>query len=246
MRLLIFARRPVPGRCKTRLIPALGAVGAAELHTRLLRQALAAAQAARLGRLELWVDELAAAESDNGTDATADDRAIGPPWPALTAEFGARLRRQCGGDLGARMHHALRDALRRSSDGALLIGSDCPALTPDYLRAAAAALGRRDAAFAPVVDGGYALIGLRRAHSALFRHMPWGSAAVMAETRRRLRRLGLAHWQGETLWDVDRPEDLTRLGDYPQLAAAGLVAADGRGSGDAQINSPARPPASRT
>ncbi len=254
MRLLIFARRPVPGRCKTRLIPALGAAGAAELHARLLRHALASARAARLGRLELWVDQLAGDPgSDSGNDSGSDpggdsgDDTIDPLWQALAAEFGANLRLQCRGDLGARMHGALRDALRRSPDGALLLGSDCPPLTPGYLRAAAAALRTQDAAFAPVADGGYALIGLRRARGALFRQMPWSSAAVMAETRRRLHRLGLTHWRGETLWDVDRPQDLARLGAYPGLApTAGLAAAAGQVAAQGQINSPAQPPASRT
>ncbi len=95
---------------------------------------------------------------------------------------------------------------------ALIIGTDCPALTPAHLRAAADILhGGDDAVALPAEDGGYVLIGTRSVQPALFTDMRWGTAEVMEETRRRLRKLGLSWQEPATLWDLDLPEDLDRL-----------------------------------
>ena len=102
-------------------------------------------------------------------------------------------------------------ALRRHP-GAILIGSDCPALRPADLRAAARALrGNADAVLSPAEDGGYALIGVRRAARGLFQGVEWGSARVLAQTRLRLKRLRWRWRELRTVWDVDRPEDVARL-----------------------------------
>jgi glycosyltransferase A (GT-A) superfamily protein (DUF2064 family) len=94
----------------------------------------------------------------------------------------------------------------------LLIGTDCPVLTPEHLRSAARDLIEKvDAVFLPAEDGGYALVGLKRPMPGIFRNMPWGTDAVMAETRRRLSRLGASWTEPATVWDIDRPEDLDRL-----------------------------------
>jgi rSAM/selenodomain-associated transferase 1 len=193
---LVFAKAPVPGRVKTRLIPALGASGAAELHRQLVVRTLRTAMAAALGSVELWC-------APDASDAF---------FLACAKEFGVNLRVQGRGDLGSRMARALRSALTNGSP-ALLIGSDCPALNAQYLRdAAAACASGHDAVFSPAEDGGYVLIGLARSPPAgLFGDIAWGSASVMQETRRRLTQLGWRWHEMATLWDVDRPEDLPRL-----------------------------------
>ena len=115
------------------------------------------------------------------------------------------------GDLGARMHRAFKRVLQEH-EAAILIGSDCPALRPADLRAAARALrAGADAVLAPAEDGGYSLIGLRRVSRRLFDGIAWGGPQVMAQTRRRLRALGWRWRELRTLWDVDRPEDVARL-----------------------------------
>ena len=92
------------------------------------------------------------------------------------------------------------------------MGTDCPALTAAHLRAAADALGDgADVVTIPTVDGGYALIGMKRLYPTLFSDMTWSVPTVMAETRRRIAALSLAACELETLWDVDTPEDLERL-----------------------------------
>ena len=195
-RIMIFAKAPTPGRVKTRLIPALGESGAAQLQRQLIERTLRVAVAAGLGTPELWC----APDPDD------------PFFAVCAKRYGISLRPQGEGDLGMRMARALESALAAGSPG-LLIGCDCPALTSAYLREAAAALaGGNDAVFGPAEDGGYVLIGLARSQPAqLFQDIAWGSASVMQETRTRLAR-GNWRWRElPLLWDVDRPEDLRRL-----------------------------------
>jgi uncharacterized protein len=188
----ILAKAPLPGLAKTRLAPALGPDGAAALQARLIERAVETARAANIGPITLW--------------AAPDQHH--PAFQTLAALFGVKLMRQPDGDLGRRMLAAIEAA----HGPAIVIGTDCPALQPAHLRAAAEALsGGVDAVVAPVEDGGYALIGMRRPEPALFTDMPWSTAAVMAETRRRLTRLSLSWREPARLWDVDLPEDVERL-----------------------------------
>jgi rSAM/selenodomain-associated transferase 1 len=198
---VIFARAPAPGAVKTRLVPLLGAEGAAALHVRLVKRALQTARKAGFSRIEL-----------HGAPHVED-----PFFRFCAGNYGVALAPQADGDLGARMHAAFARTLARC-ERALLIGSDCPALTPRHLRQAERELrDGADAVFAPCEDGGYALIGLRRVDARIFEGIAWGEATVMAETRRRLAALEWNWRELELLWDVDRPED------YERLLASGLL-----------------------
>jgi rSAM/selenodomain-associated transferase 1 len=189
--LIVFARAPVPGRVKTRLAPLLGGQGAARLYAQMVEKTLRTALAARIGRVELYCSP--------GIDS--------PYFRKIKKRFGIRLRAQGRGNLGDRMYRALS-----RHPGAVLIGSDCPALRPSDLRAALRALrAGADAVLSPAEDGGYPLIGLRRASRRLFDGVTWGSARVLEQTRRRLARLGWRWTELRTLWDVDRPADVARL-----------------------------------
>lgn len=200
-RIIVLAKAPLAGFAKTRLIPALGAVGAARLAERLLRHAVGEARAAGLGAVELWA---------------APDTAH-PVFDSLAAADQVVLQRQCDGDLGTKMNFAFESSFRRAAaagtpcGGALLIGTDSPGVDRRYLRLAADALADHDAVFGPALDGGYTLVGLRRATPALFDAMQWSTAEVMAETRRRLRRLGLRHAELPPLADIDEAADLRHL-----------------------------------
>jgi rSAM/selenodomain-associated transferase 1 len=193
---MVFAKAPTPGRVKSRLVPALGETAAAELHRQLAERTLFTALAAGLGEVELWC-------APGTNDAF---------FAACARQHGINLRAQGEGNLGIRMARALEHSVEEGCAG-VLIGSDCPALTADYLREAAAGLaGGNDAVFGPAEDGGYVLIGLARRPSAqLFDGIDWGTATVMQETRKRLARLNWRWRELPTLWDVDRPEDLVRL-----------------------------------
>ena len=188
----ILAKAPIAGFAKTRLIPVLGARGAAVLQERLVERAVETACAAAIGPVTLW--------------ATPDESH--PVFQSIGARLGITLARQADGDLGARMLAAITAA----NTCVLLIGSDCPALTLEHLRTAADVLrDRAPAVVIPAEDGGYALIGLRTPEPALFSDMPWSTPLVMNETRRRLRTLGLTWREPVTLWDVDLPQDLERM-----------------------------------
>ena len=101
----------------------------------------------------------------------------------------------------------------------LVIGTDCPALTPAHLQEAAVALTRADVVLIPAADGGYVLIGARKPQPALFERMAWGTDTVIDETRARIAALGLACVELDLLWDVDTENDLARMErEYPALA----------------------------
>lgn len=201
--LLVFARAPRPGRTKTRLIPALGARGATRLHQRMVEHAVREATASGLGPVVL----LGAPNCRHGFFVTLRDR------------HGCVLQSQSGGDLGARMHAALREALA-SSESAILIGSDCPLLGAADLLAANASLNAgADVVLAPAVDGGYVLIGMREAHAAAFADIAWGTGTVMAQTRVQLSAAGLEWRELPERSDVDEVGDLRHLpADWPEAA----------------------------
>jgi rSAM/selenodomain-associated transferase 1 len=190
----VLAKAPIAGLAKTRLIPVLGASGAARLQRQMTQRAVQTALAAGLGPVTLW--------------CTPDDRHRF--FRALHRTTGVACRVQPGGDLGSRMHAAF--GVHCAHGPLLLIGTDCPALLPRHLqRAALALLGGADAVFHPAEDGGYVLVGLRQPQPALFAGMAWSTAQVMSDTRARARALGLLVRELETLWDVDVPADLARL-----------------------------------
>ncbi len=209
-RVLVFAKAPVAGRAKTRLIPALGAAGAARLQSALLEDALRRARAAGPAGLELW--------------GTGDD-----PEGALAAaarRHGAELLEQGDGDLGERMHAALGRATARGIP-ALILGTDAPGLDARAIRAADALLAERDAVIGPASDGGYVLLGVHRCPWRLFDGIAWGGARVLGATRARMRELGWRHGELDPGWDIDRPEDLERLAALGPGWAALARCADG-------------------
>jgi rSAM/selenodomain-associated transferase 1 len=208
--IMVFAKAPIPGAAKTRLIPHLGKAGAAALHQHLAEHCIANAVNADLCTVRLWCFPLMQHRF----------------FEACRANFGVMLRLQRGNDLGERMAYGFRKTLE-SCTYALIIGSDCPALTQQDLRDALTALEQgHDAVLGPTEDGGYALIGLRRVEPSLFEDIVWGRNDVLDITRTRLQQL---RWRWHELplrWDVDRPEDVDRL------LAAGLL------QNDAVINHP--------
>ena len=203
-RVILLTKAPQPGRVKTRLIPLLGADGAAALQVRLIKHALATIRRGAFRHVELHGDP-------------ADD----PFFQFCADHYRAALVSQRPGDLGARMHHAF--AGTSDTSGALLIGSDCPALTAKHLRDAARALASgNDAVLVPVEDGGYALIGLTRCDPRVFEGVSWGTSSVLEQTRERLRAIGWRWAELETLWDVDT------AADYERLVQSGLLDAGAR------------------
>ena len=205
LQIAVFAKAPLPGQVKTRLIPLLGAEAAAEAHRQMIRHALQTAALAAPGRVSLW---------------TAGEHAH-PFLRTAATQHDALCYPQCDGDIGARMADCF-DRLLPQSAKVLLIGSDCPAMTADDLRAAAAALDTAQMVFQPAEDGGYVLVGacdhgavrFVSARAGAFSGICWTTAQVMTQTRAALSRQGWeegVEWQAlRTCWDVDTPDDYLR------------------------------------
>lgn len=192
-RLLVFAKAPIPGRVKTRLLSVLSPLAAAKLHMAMIHETLYLACQSELASVELWIDQ------DH------------PFFESCKKDFPISLKRQTGTDLGIRMHRGFSQTLRHCSS-AVIIGTDCTAMEQRHLKETFSALeGGRDIVLGPAEDGGYVLIAARRTHSALFNNVSWGSSRVMSQTRNKLQQLGWSWTELEPLWDVDRPHDLLRL-----------------------------------
>jgi rSAM/selenodomain-associated transferase 1 len=200
--IVVLAKAPVPGQVKTRLMPRLGPVAAAQLYARLVKHTLATSAMSRVGPLELWC-------------APDPQQSF---FEACRRTLGLSLRAQPEGDIGARMSEAARDALMRATT-VVMIGADVPSLTLADLRDACGALeAGHDAVLGPAEDGGYYLIGLRRHDPTLFEGIAWSTRHVLEATRQRLRRLGWRWHELPTRWDIDRPEDIDRLQAHPHLS----------------------------
>ncbi|MES2832915.1 MAG: TIGR04282 family arsenosugar biosynthesis glycosyltransferase [Pseudomonadota bacterium] len=192
--IIIFAKAPMAGLAKTRLIPALGADGAAALAERMLDWTLAAATAADIGPVILCC-----------TPTTGH-----PAFASAVEQYGVILGEQGEGDLGARMNRALTLALQNHS-AALVIGTDCPTLDADHLRRAASMLRTTPAVFIPATDGGYVLAGLSVPMPTLFEAIAWSTDRVMAQTRERLTSIKVVAAELSPMQDIDVPADLMHL-----------------------------------
>ena len=201
VRLVVFTRYPDPGKTKTRLIPGLGAEGAADLQRQMTEYGLATAQAWQQGGevSQRQIVVLTAGGTPKKFRAWLGDRY--PLYP------------QADGDLGDRMGQALAEGFEAGCGRIVIIGIDCPDITAELLSRAFEALERHDLVLGPATDGGYYLIGLRASAQAqavpeLFRSMPWGQETVLAITLERAASQNLSLALLEELTDVDYPEDL--------------------------------------
>lgn len=200
-RIIIFAKAPQPGFAKTRLIPALGAEGAAKLAQQMLFNTLFEALAADIGTVELC------------STPKIDDIA----WQGISLPLGIEITDQGEGDLGARLARAAECAIKNAGS-VLLIGTDCVEMSAALLREAAQSLHEHDAVIHCTADGGYALLGLKRYSTVLFSDMPWSTDVVASTTIARIRQLGWSLHVGQLLHDVDTPQDLKYLSTKMELA----------------------------
>ena len=194
-RIVVFAKAPLAGFAKTRLIPALGADGAAALARQMLNHTLDQALAAGVQVVELCMSP------------APDDAA----WRGVALQAAVETTAQGEGDLGERMSRAFDCALAKQQGPVLLMGTDCPGLTVAHIAESRRQLEHHDAVLVVVADGGYVLMGLRTPCPALFTDMTWSTPSVALETLRRMARLGLSVWQGPVLHDIDEPADLAHL-----------------------------------
>ncbi len=192
-KLIIFTRYPEPGTTKTRLISALGANGAAELHRQMAELAVSVARDLRASTgiaIEIRY-------------AGCDDSKM-RQWLGNDFEYAV----QTGLDLGDRMDNAFKAGFDQGCNRIVVMGSDCPELTSDILKAAFHALDHHPVVLGPASDGGYYLVGLKQRVSNVFQDIPWGTQNVLEVTRKVLSSLEASCVLLEQLSDVDTPEDL--------------------------------------
>ena len=193
-RTIIFAKAPLAGFAKTRLIPALGEIGAAVLAQNMLMDTLHEAIAADIGTVELCV-----------TPEIQD-----PAWQGVTLSAGIDISEQGAGDLGERLSRAVKRTVL-GGESVLLIGTDCVEMSSSLLRNAAQTLQEFDTTIYCTTDGGYALLGCTNFSSVLFSDMPWSTNKVASLTLDRIKQLDWSVRIGEILHDIDEPQDLEFL-----------------------------------
>ena len=192
--LIIFSRYPEPGKTKTRLIPALGSEGAANLQREMTEYTLLQAKKLQT-QIPLSLElRFAGGNSQLMTDWLGSDIVYHP---------------QEEGDLGMRMARSLSEAFQNGAEKSIIIGTDCPSIDLEILTVAFEYLKNKDLVLGPAIDGGYYLIGLRRSIPELFVDVDWGTDKVLRQTVNTAGKINLAVGYLPTLADIDRPEDLS-------------------------------------
>jgi uncharacterized protein len=190
--LIIFTRYPIAGQAKTRLIPAIGAEGAAQLQRRMTEYTIAIAKSCDIPMQIQFC---------SGTIAQMQD------WLGKDLTYQA----QGDGDLGDRMKRAFAQGFTAGHDRVVIIGTDCPGVDRDLIHAAFTALVSNQSVFGVAEDGGYYLIGLNQPTPSLFENIPWSSETVFAKTLAIAQTEGIRYQLLKELPDIDRAEDLQHL-----------------------------------
>lgn len=190
--ILIFAKAPVAGEVKTRLVPPLKPEQAATLYKKLVNRTLKMATKRAIAPVILY--------------CSPDESH--PFFQQCQHTYSITSAQQMGKDLGARMLHAL-DAALENYRYAILIGTDCPAMSADYLEDAIQKLrSGSDIVIGPAMDGGYVLIGMKKIHKELFSDISWGEDSVFGSTMEKIMQAGLQLSLLDSMQDIDRPADL--------------------------------------
>ncbi|MEL6722774.1 MAG: TIGR04282 family arsenosugar biosynthesis glycosyltransferase [Pseudomonadota bacterium] len=192
-RLLIFAKAPVIGQVKTRLIPAIGAAAACNFYRQCLYTTIARMTHANIAPVTVYVTDMQH-----------------PAFRKLPEHVA--LRSQCGNNLGERMAQAIDASLGNHTQHVIVIGTDAPSLTPDDVAQGFCQLrSGADVVMTPAEDGGYVLIGMKQQQPALFQAVPWSTTRVAALTRQRCQAQNLRLHELPTRWDIDCAADLARF-----------------------------------
>jgi len=197
-RLIVFAKAPVEGEVKTRLIPELGARGALRAHIQMVEDVLIKAKTSGI-ESTLWLSE----RND-----------LGKRWGS---RYSIPVRVQQGDDLGSRMLDAISRTLTNQHGKVVLIGSDCPSLEIEDILSAFLSLEENDIVLCPSEDGGYGLVGMNQAHPEIFSGITWSSPMVTKQTLSKIEGAALSVGLGRTIWDVDNFEDWQRYQRWREL-----------------------------
>jgi uncharacterized protein len=199
--LIIFTRYPEPGKTKTRLIPVLGSIGAANLQRQMTEYTIF-----QVKELQRTIDISMEVRFAGGDSQLMQD------WLGLDLVY----QSQGEGDLGSRMARSLLQAFQSGAEKTIIIGTDCPGVNAQILATAFEKLHTCDLVIGPAIDGGYYLIGLQQPILELFTNIEWGTAEVFQKTVEIAQKLNLSQVNLPPLADVDRPEDLAIWEQVPR------------------------------
>lgn len=205
-RLVQFTRYPDAGKCKSRLIPAVGPKGAAAIHRHLTEHVFA----------QLTKTNCPVTLAYTGASGRDFQQWLGPDQLGGEVTFAP----QPEGDLSQRLIAFIDDA------PIIFFGSDTPDLSDAHVEAAIEGLKTHRLVIGPALDGGYYLIGMREPLPQLLDDMPWSTDQVMPETLRRAQQMGIEPLLLEPLSDCDVPNDLLRWPSLVSLASEGDIGAD--------------------
>lgn len=199
IRIIIFAKTPIAGLAKTRLIPAIG-----KEKSQLLAK----------GLLYCCLNEVRSLKNNSNLDLTLE-LCVAPTkqhdiWQKLQLSNDFVITEQAEGDLGDRLAIACKDHIN-NGESVFLMGTDCPFLTENYLSNAIEKLKHNDCVIGPALDGGYTLLGLNKFDATLFSEILWSSDSVFSSTVNKLTNLGYKFEALEVLSDIDEKQDLSRL-----------------------------------
>jgi rSAM/selenodomain-associated transferase 1 len=223
--LAVMTKAPEAGRVKTRLVPPLTPEEAAELNRCFLRDTAAAISSACSACSRRPVgDAKNRGESRASHSEAATARACGvavyTPVGAESAytnilpiDFSLLLQR--GDTFGERLYFAIEDLFRCGFASVCLIDSDSPTVPAEHFAEAVEALSTSEdrVVLGPTDDGGYYLIGVKKAHRHLFEQIDWSTERVLNQTIHRATEIGREVKLLPTGYDVDDGASLRRLCD---------------------------------
>jgi rSAM/selenodomain-associated transferase 2/rSAM/selenodomain-associated transferase 1 len=192
----VMGRAPIAGTTKTRLIPLLGPGGAARAHRSMMLKTLGTVRQASIGPCILWC----APDTNHRLFAI------------LSKRFGLRIQSQGPGNIGEKMLDIVQQHFAQGNTTApmVIVGTDCPSLTPNHFQQLADALDRVDIAIIASHDGGYVALGLRRPVESIFKNIAWSTSIVLEQTIRAAKENNATVQIIDTLHDIDEPADWAR------------------------------------
>ncbi|MGI1677402.1 MAG: TIGR04282 family arsenosugar biosynthesis glycosyltransferase [Cellvibrionaceae bacterium] len=215
--IILFAKSPEGDGVKTRLSPALSVEKRLELHKAMLQWSFQQAMLSKADKVIVAIDgNHNNIFFENLFDQTKNNiQPINFDFRSFNKKKYSFIK-QHEGDLGHKMLLAVNDELKASlSDKAvILIGSDCPFITPEYIDAAMLALDESPFVVGPASDGGYVLLGMKETLPSIFIDIPWGTEEVLKKTCDVLLSEEKAYETLKMLDDIDRPEDIDLLVTY--------------------------------
>jgi len=188
--LIVFAKSPLPGHCKTRLSPLLGDIKACEFYKSLLSGCFKTISALSNTDISIHI------YPDTNNSFLSQ----------LNKKYAYEFLPQRGDNLGERMFLAIRQSLNKYSK-VVLIGSDCPAIDKNYIEAAFHRLKTHDIVFGPATDGGYVLIGANKLDKRIFSNIPWSTDQVLEQSLNQSTSAGYNAGLLQALRDIDTPDD---------------------------------------